>query len=151
MQHDPAAAEFADVLRSDCLGTRVGQLHREISRRYEDALRPVGLSMPQVEILGALVLHDEGARPNELAEILRVGRSTMSRNLAALHARGWVDTAEASPTGRSMSVAITPAGAERLAAARQAWTAVQERTLESLGAGAPRTLDRWLTRLSKGG
>lgn len=147
MQQKDAARGFADEMRRACLGTRVGRLHRAVARRFDGALRPLGLTMPQAEILASLVLHDAPVRPSELAEILLAERSTVSRNLAALRGRGWVEAAEVSPTGRSMAFAATPDGARVLASARAAWSEAQDSVAGSLGPGAPATLDAWLDGL----
>ena len=147
MQQEKAVREFADEMWQTCLGTRVGRLHRAVARRFDGALRPLGLTMPQAEILAALVLHDAPVRPSELAEVLMAERSTVSRNLAALRERGWVEAAEVSPTGRSMAFAATPEGARVFASARAAWSAAQASVVGSLGPGAPATLDAWLDGL----
>lgn len=91
-------------MQQECLGTRVSRLHRVVARRYDQALRPLGLSIAQMEILSYLVLDDAPARPAELAGMLLAERSTVSRNLAALQERGWVATSTTSATGRSMAV-----------------------------------------------
>ncbi len=148
MQHMDGAAEFAETMRQECLGTRISRLHRVIARRYELALRPLGLSVPQMEILSYLVLHDAPARPTELAELLMAERSTVSRTLAALQERGWVRTASTSATGRAMSVAATADGAAALAAARRAWADAQADISERLGAAAAGTMDAWLDALT---
>lgn len=147
MQQKDAARGFADEMRRACLGTRVGRLHRAVARRFDGALRPLGLTMPQAEILASLVLHDAPVRPSELAQILMAERSTVSRNLAALRDRGWVETAEVSPTGRSMAFATTPAGARVLASARTAWAEAQASVEGSLGPETAAMLDAWLDNL----
>ncbi len=144
---DPAW-DLADAMRSECLGTRIGRLHRVVARRFEQALRPFGLSIPQMEILSYLVLRDEPARPSEVAEELRTERSTVSRNLAALQHRDWVEVASASATGRSMTIAITPDGAAALVAARAAWAEAQELVRDQLGRDAPDVVDAWLAALA---
>ena len=147
MQQKSEARGFADEMRQTCLGTRVGRLHRVVARRFDGALRPLGLTMPQMEILASLVLHDAPVRPSELAEILLAERSTVSRNLAALRGRGWVEAAEVSPTGRSMAFAATPDGARVLTSARAAWVEAQASVMRSLGPEAPATIDTWLGEL----
>ena len=147
MQQKNEAREFADETRRACLGTRVGRLHRVVARRFDGALRPLGLTMPQMEILASLVLHDAPVRPSELAEVLLAERSTVSRNLAALRDRGWVEAAEISPTGRSMSFAVTPEGARVLTSARTAWSEAQASVVGSLGPETAATLDTWLDDL----
>ena len=147
MQQIDEARQFADTMRRSCLGTRVGRLHRVVARRFDGALRPLGLTMPQVEILASLVLQDAPVRPSELAEVLMAERSTVSRNLAALGDRGWVEAAEVSPTGRSMAFAATPEGERVFASAREAWAEAQASVVGSLGPETAATLDAWLDGL----
>ncbi|CAN5454271.1 MarR family winged helix-turn-helix transcriptional regulator [soil metagenome] len=149
MQHksDEAAQRLAQDVWDSCLGSRVTRLHRLLSLRYDQALAEVGLTLPQVEILAALVMRARAVRPAEMGRNLVVGRSAMSRKLAALQDRGWVETVERSESGRSMSFVITPAGRDMLAAASQAWRRVQAETERQLGPGAVVEVDAWLARL----
>jgi DNA-binding MarR family transcriptional regulator len=148
MQQDQERArELAGLMRGSCLGVRVGRVHRLVTRAFEEALRPLGLSLPQLELLSALTLAGASIKPAELAELTAVERSTMSRNLAVLQERGWVAATESSPTGRSMAVAITPAGSRQLARADSAWSSAQHAILAALGADAPARLDAWIAEL----
>lgn len=147
MQQNNEARGFADEMRRACLGTRVGRLHRAVARRFDGALRPLGLTMSQVEILASLVLHDAPVRPSELAEVLMAERSTVSRNLAALRDRGWVEAAGISPTGRSMSFVATSEGARVFTSAQTAWAEAQASLVGSLGPETVATLDAWLDDL----
>jgi len=88
-------------------------------------------------------------RPATLADRLAVERSTMSRNLARLEKRSWVQIAERSPTGRSMTVVITDAGREMLIRAEKAWREAQGSLLDSLGdTNVAGVLDTWLHGLT---
>lgn len=147
MQHDAQASRLAGAMREQCLGVRVGRVHRLVSRAYENALRPVGLSLPQMEVLTTLTVVARPIRPTELADLLAIDRSTMSRNLSLLERNGWVETADTSPTGRSLSVRITDAGTTQLAAAEKAWRHAQQTVLSALGPDALPTLDSWLGAL----
>lgn len=146
MQHTDAV-EFAIELREHCLGTRIGRLHRYAARSFDQQLRALGMSMPQLEILGLLVLREGPVRPGEIAKVLIAERSTVSRNLATLQQRGWVTAAETSPTGRFMAVAVTASGRSALADARAAWAVAQHALTDALGPGTETTIDAWLDRL----
>lgn len=128
-----------------CLGTRVARLQRQVGRRFDAALRPLGLTMAQLELLAWLEGHATPVKPGHLADAMAVDRSTMSRNLALLGRHGWVETASTSPTGRTMTVTMTAAGASTLAAAGAAWAAPQADMVERLGGTAIATLNTWLT------
>jgi DNA-binding MarR family transcriptional regulator len=147
--HDDQALEMAELMRTGCLGVRMDRMHRLVTRVFEEALRPLGLSLPQLELLSTLTLVGHPIRPAELAELTAVERSTMSRNLAVLQDRGWVVTTRSSPTGRTMAVTITPEGSRQLADAHTAWSSAQHTIITALGADAPAVLDGWITGLAR--
>ena len=144
---DERAQALAGAVWDRCLGSRVTRLHRLVALHYDQALAEVGLTLPQVEILCALQMRARAVGPSEMGQRLHVGRSAMSRKLAALEDKGWIATAERSPTGRSMSVVITTAGRQRLAEADAAWERAQTLMETQLGSGAAGTIDAWLAAL----
>ena len=148
MQHNTSASDLAGRMQEMCVGTRVGRLHRLVDRQFELHLRPLGLSVPQMEVLSALTLIAGPVKPSALADALGMERSTMSRNLAVMHDRGWVRPGDVSATGRSMTVVITEEGTAKLESAAAAWTAAQDSLVAALGSDAPSTLDVWLTELA---
>lgn len=148
MQQNNAAGDLAREIRAGCVGMRVGRLHRIVARRFDQSLRPLGLTLPQLEALSALTLTGHPVRPGALADYLAVERLTMSRNLAVLEDRGWARTAGRSPTGRSMTFEITGPGTEILARAGAAWREAQAAVTALLGADAPARLDTWLDILA---
>ena len=135
-------------MQNGCLGSRAGRLQRLISRRFEHALRSLGLTLSQMEILSALIIMGRPVKPAFVAEKLSVERSTMSRNLTLMETKGLVATAERSASGRSLTVTITDVGVTTLASARTTWQETQDALVTDLGASAPATLDAWLTGLS---
>ncbi len=64
-----------------------------------------------------------------------------------MQARGWVTTADVSPTGRAMAITITITGSRQLAEARTAWELAQARTHRALGPDAAPVLDQWIRGL----
>jgi DNA-binding MarR family transcriptional regulator len=144
MQQD--ARELAQAMRDGCLGVRIGRLHRVVARRFDQALRPMGLSLPQLEVLGILMLRG-ALKPTAVAEALAVERSTISRNLSLMEQKGWI-TVESSPSGRAMSVTLTEEGVTVLAYARTAWAEAQTHVLDLLGSESPMTIDAWLAALA---
>jgi DNA-binding MarR family transcriptional regulator len=148
MQHISPATTMAHAMQGECLGLRVGQLHRLIGRRFDQALRPLGLSISQLGVLSALTIHGGAVKPAQLAEWLATERSTVSRNLSLLEGKGLLAPAEVSASGRSMAVTITEQGAAALAQSENAWRTVQASLTELLGDDAPAKLDNWVERLT---
>lgn len=142
------AGELAAAMQAGCLGVRVGRLQRLVAREFDQQLRPLGLSLPQMEVLSALVLSVAPVKPSDLAGWLAVDRSTMSRNLTLLEQRELVKTSETSPTGRSLRVEITPAGTDALAEAEGAWSTAQQAVRDIVGDDAASILDTWLANLA---
>jgi DNA-binding MarR family transcriptional regulator len=61
-----------------------------VSRTFGNTLRPVGVSLPQLEVLPALTGVARPIKPSELAHLLFIDRSTMSSNLALMETKGWL-------------------------------------------------------------
>ncbi len=150
MQHESerdVAGQLTRDMVAECVGVRVGRLHRLVAREFERHLRPIGLSLQQLEVLSTLTLCAGPVKPTVIADLLALERSTMSRNLAILIDRGWVASTDTSTTGRSLSVAITEAGTTKLAHADRAWRQAQVALIDRLGPDTAATLDTWLTGL----
>lgn len=146
---DGRARALAGAVWERCVGSRVTRLHRLLALRYDQALAEVGLTLPQVEMLSAFTMRGRAVGPSEMGQNLLVGRSAMSRKLAALEDRGWIETTERSATGRSMLFTITPAGTAQLSLADQAWQRVQDDVEARIGEQAARQIDRWLATLQE--
>jgi DNA-binding MarR family transcriptional regulator len=148
MQHNYRARAVAEEIRGTCLGVRVARLNRLIARRYDRAMRPLGLTMSQVEVLTALTVSGAAAKPAQLAEWLQAERSTISRNLSLMQAKGLIAPTDVSASGRSMAVAITESGSQALSRAGKVWRVQQAALAELLGADAPAMLDTWIAQLT---
>jgi DNA-binding MarR family transcriptional regulator len=142
------AEAVAATMEQTCLGVRVGHLHRLVTRHFERALRSHGLSISQLEVLSSLLLVGRPAKPADLARLLAVERSTMSRNLAVMKRRGLVETTQTSTTGRSQTFDITYDGISALAAAESSWEVAQVLVRESLGPEASTILDEWISAMA---
>jgi DNA-binding MarR family transcriptional regulator len=144
LEHRVKPEDLAAEVRDACLGMRVAHLHRVVSRSYDQELRNVGLSRPQLEVLAQLILAEGPVKPAALAGMLMVERSTLNRNLALMQKHEWIAVTETSATGRAMSVTITDAGREAFTRAGAAWRSAQAEVVKMLGADAASTIDEWL-------
>jgi DNA-binding MarR family transcriptional regulator len=140
------ARDLAVAMRDGCLGVRISRLHRLVARRFDQALRPLGLTLPQLEILAVLMMRGS-LKPSAVADALAVERSTISRNLSVMEQKGWV-AIESMPSGRAASVAITQQGVAVLARAKTAWTEAQAYVVDLIGTDASGTIDSWLDALA---
>lgn len=141
MQQD-IARNLATSMRDECLGNRIGKLHRIVSRRFDQNMRPLGLSGPQLKVL-AVLMENGPVTPSTIADLLAIERSTISRNVSLMERNGWVES-DSAPSGRTKTVSLTESGVEMLASANDAWSAAQSDVLGMLGPDAINILDVWL-------
>ena len=113
-----------------CLG--VQRAARGVARRYDEALKPLGLTSGQFSILSSL-LRDSSEPVGALAELLGQERTTLTRNLRPLEAAGWVETNLDAKDARVRRVQLTDKGRELLRAAVPVWRAAQRDSNARLG------------------
>ncbi len=139
--------EIAEATSSACLATRVRQLSRIVTRLYDDALRPLGITASQYTLLAQLAARD-GITAVEIGHELDIEKSTLSRNLKRLLALGHIIMDP--PAGRrGRGLHLTPKGQEVLVEAYPIWRAAQSRATSILGASTRGVLDDLLGQAEK--
>lgn len=107
-----------------CTNLKLRQLGRVVSRHYESHLAGSGLRITQYSLLSAVVkLGPVGL--GELAGVLRLDGSTLSRNLRPLVERGLVEVRADEADGRNRVALATAAGEACRAEAQRAWKHAQ--------------------------
>jgi DNA-binding MarR family transcriptional regulator len=112
-----------------CHGAR--RAARALSRRYDAALAPHGVTSGQFALLAAIAANGPVAAAR-LVRLMRMEASTLSRNLQPLRRAGQV-TVSGGAGRRGGQVALTDAGRRTLAAAIPAWQAAQGAVAARLG------------------
>ena len=103
-----------DTIARTCIAVRLRLLNRVVTNFYDDALRPLGLKVSQLNIL--IVTAKLGlARPAQVCEILQLDASTLSRNVKPLQAHGWLEVVP----GRGRPCPALPADGPGQAADRE--------------------------------
>src|SRR6185312_12178255 len=116
------STDISLCVQCHCLAARRNA--RAITRHFEAALRRHGLRATQFSILAALAL----ARPmpmGELAELLGLERTTLTRSATLLERNGWVRT-DRSADGRERPLRLTATGRRKLESAYPSWKAAQD-------------------------
>ncbi len=107
----------------DCYCLAARKRARELTRRYEAALRPYGLRATQFSVLAALA--QTGPLPvSKLAGILGLERTTLTRIAGVMERDGRVSVTQGDDE-RVRVLNITTKGKRVLAAALPAWKRVQ--------------------------
>jgi DNA-binding MarR family transcriptional regulator len=111
-----------------CICGRLRRASRALTRHYDEALAPVGLTITQFSVMRTLSTMD---RPTlvELSDRTAHEKSALWRTLQPLIRQGWI---EAAP-GRAQHFILTTLGHERLESACPLWQAAQASVSQSLG------------------
>src|SRR5262245_18948926 len=87
---DNATTSSIDTISRTCIAVRLRLLNRVVTNLYDDALRPLGLKVSQLNLL--IVAARLGlAQPAQVCEILQLDASTLSRNVKPWQAHGWLE------------------------------------------------------------
>jgi DNA-binding MarR family transcriptional regulator len=114
-----------------CVAVRLRLLNRVVTNLYDDALRPLGLKVSQMNIL-VVAARLGVAQPSQVSRILQMDLSTLSRNLERLRARGWIETV-AEEDARVHPFRVTDQGRDLIRRAYPAWQAAQRQASALLG------------------
>ena len=116
------AAEFAATLhiRDHCLCLHAQRAARALSRRFDEAFRPFGITSGQFSLLNSL------NRPTPptigaVASLLAMDRTTVTANLKPLERTGAVTVTVDPEDRRGRRAALTDAGRALLARATPVW------------------------------
>jgi DNA-binding MarR family transcriptional regulator len=121
-------------VRDTCLCLHVQRAARAIARRFDEALRPHGLTNGQFSLLVSLN-RPKPPRIGDLAPLLAMDRTTLTANLKPLERRGLVEIVIDAEDRRGRRLKITDAGRDLLVAALPVWREVHgeiKRTLPGL-------------------
>jgi DNA-binding MarR family transcriptional regulator len=113
---------FAKTLqvRDTCLCLHAQRAARALARRFDAALRPVGLTSGQFSLLMALNQPDPPAMA-PIAALLAVDRTTLTAALKPLERRGLVAVEVDTADRRTRRLRLLPAGLALLAEAVPVW------------------------------
>lgn len=140
----PKTLPFATTIqvRNTCLCLHLQRAARTVARRFDQDLKPVGLTNGQFSLLMSL---NRPAPPTmgDVSALLAMDRTTLTAALKPLVRRGLAKVAVDPADKRSRRLILTAAGRLRLAAALPIWT----RTHADLDALLPRGSDALRTDL----
>jgi DNA-binding MarR family transcriptional regulator len=108
------------LVRDTCLCLHVQRAARALARRFDDALRPVGLTNGQFSLMMSLN-RPAPAGLGSVANLLAMDRTTLTAALKPLERRGLVEIATDPADKRGRLLTLTQEGREVLASAVPIW------------------------------
>ena len=122
--------KMVDEIASNCFAVRTRIASRDITRLYDDRLRPLGLRITQLSVLVAIMKMGD-AMPSEIGDVLHLDRSTLSRTVQRLKDNGWIDEL-VGDDGRSRPVRLSRAGKDMIRKAHPLWVKAQTEAASTL-------------------
>ena len=82
-----------ETVAREYIANKVRLLNRAVTAVYDEALRPHGLKISQMSVL-VTVARMDGASPGAVGRTLHMEKSTLSRNVDRMRARGWLEAVQ---------------------------------------------------------
>src|SRR5947199_9620506 len=128
---DKPTTNSIDTISRTCIAVRLRLLNRVVTNLYDDALRPLGLKVSQLNLL--VVTAKLGlAQPAKVCDLLHLDTSTLSRNVERMRAKGWLEVVPGEDA-RTQPFRLTAQGRRLLERAVPAWERAQRQAEELLG------------------
>lgn len=114
-----------------CMCASFRRASRALTQRYDEAMRPLGLTGTQFTILQVLTITGEIPQ-GKLGEILAMDSTTLTRTLKIISRHGWIATRRGKDR-RERWLRLSPAGEAEFRRAQPHWEKVQEQLHAQLG------------------
>src|SRR5205823_6337932 len=137
---DKATTNSIDTIARTCVAVRLRLLNRVVTNLYDDALRPLGLKVSQMNIL-VLTAKLGLARPAQVCDLLQLDTSTLSRNVERMRAQGWLEVVP-DEDARTQPFRLSAQGRRLVERAIPAWEGAQRQATELLGSEGIALLDQ---------
>jgi DNA-binding MarR family transcriptional regulator len=131
MQKAGKVAAARKAVRLPCACANLRRAARVISRLYDAALRPSGLGIAQFTLLQALNIAP-GMSQKQLASLLEIDSTTLTRTLAPLRRARWLRST-AGDDRREIHLALTAEGRLAYTRALPYWKRAQAEFTRALG------------------
>jgi DNA-binding MarR family transcriptional regulator len=134
-------------VRDSCLCLHARRAARALSRRFDEAFRPLGLTNGQFSLMMSLN-RPQAPSIGQVSALLAMDRTTLTANLKPLVRRGLMTVTPDEADRRSRRLALTPEGRKLLAAAVPVWKRTHAALERLLGRSEPNRLRADLRALS---
>ncbi|CDZ40737.1 Transcriptional regulator, MarR family [Neorhizobium galegae bv. officinalis] len=134
------------LVRDTCLCLHVQRAARALARRFDNAMKPIGLTNGQFSLMMSLN-RPQPAPMGQVASLLAMDRTTLTAALKVLERRGLVETTVDPKDRRGRLLRLTDDGMTMLSAALPIWKRVHAQIDAELGEGGAEELRATLTTL----
>lgn len=114
-----------------CACANLRRATRIVTQLYDEELRHAGMRATQFTLLQALTIA-KSITQGELAEVLGMDSTTLTRTLALLRKKGWI-LSQRGEDRREIRLVLSAEGARQFARAEPYWASAQRRLRKTLG------------------
>ena len=139
--------ETTILVRDSCLCLHVQRAARALARRFDSALRPLGMTSGQFSLMMSLN-RPEAPSIGAVASLLAMDRTTLTAALKPLQRRRLIRVTTDHDDHRARLLQLTSQGRKLLARAAPVWMTTHASVEARLGSGEPDRLRKNLRRLS---
>lgn len=143
----PVSFETTLHVRDHCLCLAAQRAARRLARRFDEALKPAGITSGQFSLLMSLN-RPEPPSISAVASLLAMDRTTLTANLKPLTRRGMVDIITDEKDGRSRRIRLLDPGMAALNAAMPIWIGTHAEIDRAMGTAEVGDLRRGLRAVS---
>ncbi len=123
--------DIAQQMSQECVARRLRQVNRTVTRLYDEALRPHGITVNQLNIL-AVIISEQQIRPGQLGQALGMEKSTVSRTIDRMVGKNWLKVSQGKDS-RTQLLTVTSKGRQLLLAVTPLWDTLQAGILTTGG------------------
>lgn len=117
--------------RDENMLMKTRRLSRAVMEIYDDRLRPFGIRAMQFSLL-RIIGQVQSTTRADIARKQELEKSTLTRDLKSIFAKGWVEEVQQGANGRSRPIALTKAGKQLLHDADADWRSAEEEVVALL-------------------
>lgn len=139
--------EVTREVRDRCLCLHLQRAARSIARKFDEVLRPFGITNGQFSLLMSLN-RPEPPRINDVAGLLAMDRTTLTANLKPLQKRGLIEVRVDEKDKRGRRLVLTDSGRDVLKDAVPVWRRTHDDLDSLLKSTSPDTLRESLIDLT---
>jgi DNA-binding MarR family transcriptional regulator len=127
----PPVEKEKRVIPLPCTCANLRRAARAVTQFYDAEMRQSGLRVTQFTLLQALTI-GPGISQKQLAELLEIDSTTLTRTLAHLRRKRWLRS-EAGTDRREIRLFLTPAGQREYTRVLPYWQSAQKRLRQAWG------------------
>lgn len=126
-----------------CACTTIRKASRAVTRFYDEALRPTGLTSTQFAVMRA-VDREKRVPMSRLAETLVMDRTSFYRAIGPLLRAGDLQSVSSAEDSRAKFLQLSRSGKRRMSRAARNWAAAQREMVRTMGGDRWQEMSRWL-------